>query len=108
MWVDYNVFQPVLHLVAKRVEHGRVGRQWDRAQPPYARLAAKPALLAPLRLELDALYRRTNPRALRRALYAGINALLLGGPDARTAPHARATPTARASHLRMPGGPLAP
>ncbi len=90
LWVYYNLFQPVLHLVAKHVEAGRVRRQWDRAQTPYARLAATPALLAPLRVELDALYRRTNPRALRRAIYAGIHALLLGGPVPTAAPQVRA------------------
>ena len=75
MWTYYNLFQPVLHLVAKTVDPAqptRVRRQWDAAQPPFARLCATDALPASAQARLEALRERTNPRALRREIYAGL------------------------------------
>jgi hypothetical protein len=88
MWVYYNLFQPVLHLVAKVCAGARVRRHWDQAQTPYARLAATAALPALHRSQLDALYQQTNPRALRREIYARIGDLLDGRPAAATVPAA--------------------
>ena len=77
MWLYYNLFQPVLHLVEKTASGTRVRRKWDQAQTPFERLAATGALSPQRRADLEALRDRTNPRALRREIHAGLDALLL-------------------------------
>ena len=87
MWVYYNLFQPVLHLVEKTAQGTRVRRKWDDAQPPFDRLAAASVLPSEQQARLAALREATNPRALRRAIHAGLDALLLprpARPPART------------------------
>jgi transposase InsO family protein len=80
MWVYYNLFQPVLHLIEKTSVGNRVRRKWDDAQTPYQRLRATGCLDATTRDRLDLLITTTNPRALRRQIYAGLDALLTGIP----------------------------
>jgi hypothetical protein len=72
LWVYYNLFQPVLHLIAKERQPDRVIRKWDDARTPYQRLVAADGVEAPTRAQLDALYVATNPRHLRREIYAGL------------------------------------
>ena len=69
MWVYYNLFQPVLHLVAKEVVEGKVKRRWDEARTPYQRLLETGVLAEEPRATLTALYARTNPRKLRQQVY---------------------------------------
>ena len=88
MWRYYNLFQPVLHLVAKTAVDTQIRRRWDTAQTPYERLGSTAALPASQQTALDALYRTTNPRALRREIYAHIEAILLPRPAATTEPAA--------------------
>jgi hypothetical protein len=88
MWLYYNLFQPVLHLVEKTAVGSRLRRRWDTAQTPYERLAPTTALPATQRAELEERYRTTNPRALRRALYTAVETLLLPAPAAATEPAA--------------------
>ncbi|MCL4545758.1 MAG: hypothetical protein M1118_14385 [Chloroflexi bacterium] len=96
MWAYYNLFQPVLHLVEKRVEpdaaggRGRLRRKWDAATPPYQRLLATGVLAAAERERLATLYHTTNPRHLRRQIYQAIPRLWRSvapreGADPRTA-----------------------
>jgi hypothetical protein len=80
MWIYYNLFQPVLHLVEKTAHGTRVRRKWDDAKPPLARLAAAEALPPEQQTRLEALRDATNPRALRRAIHADLDALLLPRP----------------------------
>ena len=75
MWVYYNLFQPVLHLVGKEVVNGKLRRQWDRAQTPYQRLVASGILSAVPQARLAALYAGTNPRQLREAIYHAVEQL---------------------------------
>jgi hypothetical protein len=75
MWVYYNLFQPVLHLVGKEVVNGKLRRQWDRAQTPYQRLVASGILSAVPQARLAALYAGTNPRQLREAIYQAVEQL---------------------------------
>ena len=87
MWVYYNLCQPVLHLVEKTVDPAngsRLHRRWDAACTPYERLGATGTLAAEQHEQLTALREATNPRALRRALYATIDLLLY--PPAPLAP----------------------
>lgn len=78
MWTYYNLFQPVLHLVEKRVEpdaaggRGRLRRKWDAARAPYQRLLETGVLAAAERERLAMLHRETNPRQLRRQIYQAI------------------------------------
>ncbi len=72
LWLYYNFFQPVLHLIAKERQSDRVIRRWDDAQTPYQRLVATGELDAVRRAHFDMLYAQTNPRHLRREIYAGL------------------------------------
>jgi hypothetical protein len=79
MWLYYNCFQPVLHLVEKAVDPTtptRLRRRWDAAQPPFERLCATKTLTSERQAELAAVRARTNPRALRHAIYARIDRVL--------------------------------
>jgi len=69
MWVYYNLFQPVLHLVAKTVVEGKVKRQWDEAKTPHDRLLATGVISGEGRARLAELYAQTNPRQLRERVY---------------------------------------
>ncbi|MHB8644666.1 MAG: integrase [Thermomicrobiales bacterium] len=82
LWVYYNLFQPVLHLVAKERQADRVIRKWDDARTPYQRLMAAGDGDATTRARLDALYTATNPRQLRRAIHAGLARLWEHEPTA--------------------------
>jgi PAS domain-containing protein len=76
MWVYYNLFQPVLHLVGKeRGDDGRVKRRWDSAKTPYERLLATGVLSEDREAKLTAIYARTNPRRLRREIHQIIESL---------------------------------
>jgi hypothetical protein len=75
MWLYYNLFQPVMHLVGKEVDNGRTRRRWDRARSPYRRLLETGALEQRQRDQLSALYEETNPRALRGEIHRTIEAL---------------------------------
>ena len=81
LWLYYNLFQPVLHLVAKEVTGERLRRRWDTATTPYRRLRATGALSPEWQATLDARYAQTNPRQLRRAIYEEL-ARLWRPPDA--------------------------
>lgn len=72
LWLYYNFFQPVLHLIAKERQTDRVIRRWDDAQTPYQRLVATGELDAVRRAHFDTLYAQTNPRHLRQEIYAGL------------------------------------
>ena len=74
MWLYYNFFQPVLHLIEKeRVDDGqgrvRFRRKWDHAQTPFDRVCAAQILDEAIHARLTALRDRTNPRQLRREIY---------------------------------------
>jgi len=75
LWVYYNLFQPVLHLVGKEVVDGKLHRKWDQAQTPYQRLLASGVLSPEQEARLATLYARTNPRQLRRAIYQAVELL---------------------------------
>jgi len=80
MWLYYNFFQPVLHLVEKTSAHQpdgtyRVHRRYDLAQTPFDRLCATAVLLPAHHQQLVALRDQTNPRQLRREIQAGLDQL---------------------------------
>ena len=85
LWVYYNLFQPVLHLVGKEVVKGKLRRRWDRAQTPYQRLRASGILAPEQEARLAALYAETNPRQLREDIYQSVERLWQQPrPDAQT------------------------
>ena len=80
MWVYYNLFQPVMHLVEKQVirENGqpvRIKRRHDQARTPFDRLCATKMILPEHREQLEALRDQTNPRLLRQQIYDAIDHL---------------------------------
>jgi hypothetical protein len=75
LWVYYNLFQPVLHLVGKEVVGGKLRRKWDLAQTPHQRLLASGILSPEQEARLAALYAGTNPRHLREASYQALERL---------------------------------
>lgn len=75
MWIYYNLFQPVLHLIKKEVIDGKVKRGWDEAHTPYARLLATGAIPPEQQERLQQLYLQTNPLALRQEIYERLTAL---------------------------------
>ena len=99
LWIYYNLFQPVLHLVAKTYDGTRVRRKWDAAQTPFARLLATKTLEIAARERLERLYAETNPRALRRTIQDGLHALLYPRPSVVTSPEP-ARPTAPVAPAR--------
>jgi hypothetical protein len=80
MWIYYNLFQPVMHLVEKEIvrEEGqttRVKRRYDEARTPFDRLCDTEAILPPHREQLEALRDSINPRRLRSEIYDDIDAI---------------------------------
>jgi hypothetical protein len=80
MWVYYNFFQPVMHLIEKEViqqdgKPARVKRRHDEARTPFDRLCNTAAILPEHRQQLEALRDATNPRRLRQEIYDAIEHL---------------------------------
>jgi len=75
MWVYYNLFQPVLHLIKKEVIDGKVKRSWDEAQTPFERLLATEGIPPKQQERLQLLYLQTNPLALRQEIYERLTVL---------------------------------
>ncbi|MGD2165868.1 MAG: hypothetical protein PVH50_10110 [Anaerolineae bacterium] len=73
MWVFYNLFQPVMHLISKEIvqdERGatRVRRRHDDARTPFQR-ACDAKVISPIhRRQLEALRDSINPRRLRQEI----------------------------------------
>jgi len=80
MWVYYNLFQPVMHLIEKEViqedgQPARVKRHHDEARTPFDRLCQTDAILPKHREQLEALRDAINPRSLRQEIYDAIEHL---------------------------------
>ena len=75
LWIYYNLFQPVMHLVGKEIVGGRLHRKWDRAQTPYQRLLASGIISPEQKMRLAELHAQTNPRQLRQDIYQTIEQL---------------------------------
>jgi hypothetical protein len=75
MWLYYNLFQPVLHLVAKTTVGDKVRRSWDEAKTPFERLLATGIVSHEHQQRLQVLYEQTNPWHLRKAIYEGLTLL---------------------------------
>jgi hypothetical protein len=75
LWLYYNLFQPVLHMVTKEIVRGKLIRKWDRAQTPYQRLVSSGILSSEEEARLSALYAGTNPRQLHKDIYKAVEQL---------------------------------
>jgi len=78
MWIYYNFFQPVMHLVAKEViqEDGkptRLKRHHDQARTPFDRLCQTSTILPEDRQLLERLRDQINPRRLRQEICDAID-----------------------------------
>ena len=72
MWVYYNLFQPVMHLIEKTAVGDKVRRKWDQARTPFERLKATGKLSVQQEQRLQTLYEQTNPQHLREEIYQGL------------------------------------
>lgn len=91
MWIYYNLFQPVMHLIEKEItpQNGRpahVKRRYDDATTPFDRLCKTEAILPQHRDQLSALRDSINPRPLRQEIYDAIDQIFLlpGAPPEHT------------------------
>ena len=75
LWLYYNLFQPVMHMIGKEVIDGKLQRKHDKAKTPYQRLLDANILLPESKAKLAALYARTNPRQLREEIYRAVEQL---------------------------------
>jgi hypothetical protein len=76
MWLYYNLFQPVMHLVGKEVVgENRIKRTWDEAKTPYERVLATGVLSEEQQSRLTSLYAQTNPRQLKNEIHRLIESL---------------------------------
>lgn len=80
MWLYYNLFQPVMHLIEKEVirENGQcahVKRRYDEARTPFDRLCKTEAILPQHHEQLKALRDSINPRRLRQEIYDDIESI---------------------------------
>ena len=75
LWLYYNLFQPVMHLVGKQVVDRKLHRKHDLAKTPYQRLLSTGILSQEKKTRLAELYAQTNPRSLRAEIYAGLEKL---------------------------------
>ncbi len=95
LWLYYNFFQPVLHIVEKTQvaaagQRPHLKRRYDTAQTPFERVCATQAITPERQQLLEQLRQQTNPRRLRQEIYALIDAIaalpLADGPiDVRDA-----------------------
>ena len=86
MWLYYNLFQPVMHLIEKTALADKVQRKWDQARTPFERLKATGKLSAEHQQHLQALYEQTNPQQLREEIYHGLAQLWShNGPSSQQA-----------------------
>src|SRR5947209_1518560 len=72
MWLYYNLFQPVMHLMEKTAVGDKVRRKWDQACTPFERLKATGKLSPEQEQRLQMLYEQTNPQQLREEIYQGL------------------------------------
>jgi hypothetical protein len=69
LWLYYNLFQPVMHMIGKKVTNGKLHRKYDKAKTPYQRLLDSNILYPEQKTRLATLYTNTNPRKLRQEIY---------------------------------------
>lgn len=75
MWLYYNLFQPVLHRIAKEVVGDQLRRKWDTATSPYQRVRMPTILTTDWQATLDARQQQTNPRQLRQQIQEQLHPL---------------------------------
>ena len=79
LWLYYNLFQPVMHMVGKDIANGKVHRRHDNPSTPYQRLLSTGVLSTEQQERLLRLYKQTNPRRLRTDIYATLENLWESG-----------------------------
>ena len=75
LWLYYNLFQPVMHMVGKDITNGKVRRRHDQPRTPYQRLLSTGILSTQQKQRLASLYSQTNPLRLRSDIYLTLEKL---------------------------------
>ena len=75
LWLYYNLFQPVMHMVAKEIINGKLHRRHDQASTPCQRLLSTGVLSNEQKERLSCLYAQTNPLRLRADIYESLERL---------------------------------
>lgn len=70
-----NFFQPIIPLVAKERDGGRIRRTYGEPKTPYRRIMDDPAIAADVKQQLTQQYDTLNPAQLKRSIVAHQNAL---------------------------------
>jgi hypothetical protein len=101
LWLYYNFFQPVLLLAEKEVTRTNdavtIKRRFDQPQTPFERVCAAGVLATQPQQTLERLRQQTNPRQLRREIYALIDQIV-------ASPLAQAGRTPSVHATRLPAG----
>lgn len=101
LWLYNNFFQPVLRLAAKETTpvDGQlvIRRRFDQPRTPFERVCAAGVMVPNRQAALERLRQQTNPRQLRREIYALIDQLL-------ALPAARSGKTEPVRLTRLPAG----
>jgi len=79
LWLYYNLFQPVMHMVGKEVSGGKLRRRHDTPSTPYQRLLATAILSPEQKGRLASLYAQANPLRLRIDIYQMREKLMRAG-----------------------------
>jgi hypothetical protein len=100
MWVYYNLFQPVMHLIDKQIVGGKPKRKWDEARTPYQRLLESEALREEPRAKLASLHLATNPRQLKREIHQMRDRLWEKSREVASPPQQGAMTTSKSSRAK--------
>ena len=69
VWLYFNFFQPVMRQTAKAYHQGRIIRKHDDVHTPFQRICDAGILAAERQTELQGLFKRTDPLALREEIH---------------------------------------
>ncbi len=102
-----NFFQPVMKLVSKEREGGKIHRKYDVPQTPAQRVLALKEISEDVKVKLRVLYRSLNPAALKRAIDMKLNLLYKAYQTknsslAKVEPRKKLTPTTVSFFMAQP------
>ncbi|MEK7567081.1 MAG: transposase, partial [Patescibacteria group bacterium] len=70
-----NFFQPVIKLISKERDGGKLHRKYDKPKTPYQRIMESPEVSKEKKRELEKIYLSLNPAELKRQIEKKTNAI---------------------------------